>query len=142
MKPRQDRPRSMGIVVRRLKNPLILKVGKNQWDRRGARARGRGGSALGRRDFRPNGRVLYGAARPHASAVEMNAAPIVYASYRAPSRRSHVFIHRVKNEGMHEAPPRQHRPEHHQDHVPIFLAHPCQHRPPPEWRTLASTWLT
>src|SRR6476660_2370733 len=42
------------------------------------------------------------AARPHASAVEMNAAPIVYASYRAPSRRSHVFIHRVKNEGMHE----------------------------------------
>src|SRR6476620_2027646 len=86
----------------RLKNPLILKVGKNQWDRRGARARGRGGSALGRRDFRPNGRVLYGAARPHASAVEMNAAPIVYASYRAPSRRSHVFIHRVKNEGMHE----------------------------------------
>src|SRR4051812_2929061 len=45
-----------------LKNPLILKVAKNQWDRRGARPRGRGGSALGRRDFRPDGRVLYRAA--------------------------------------------------------------------------------
>src|SRR6476661_4526397 len=41
------------------------------------------------------------------------------------------------------APPRQHRPEHHQDHVPIFLAHLCQHRPPPQTEpTLASTWLT
>src|SRR5436190_24276335 len=40
------------------------------------------------------------------------------------------------------APARQHRPEHHQDHVPIFLAHLCQHRPPPQTGpTLASTWL-
>src|SRR3954452_11753900 len=41
------------------------------------------------------------------------------------------------------APARQHRPEHHQDHIPIFLAHPRQHRPLPLiGRALASTWLT
>ena len=85
-----------------LKNPLILKVGKNQWDRRGARARGRGESALGRRDFRPNGRVLYGAARPSRQRCRNGRRADRIRLVSRAIRRSHVFVPRVKNEGMNE----------------------------------------
>ena len=85
-----------------LKNPLILKVVKNQWDRRGARARGRGESALGRRDFRPNGRVLYGAARPSRQRCRNGRRADRIRLVSRAIRRSHVFVHRVKNEGMNE----------------------------------------